>query len=49
MLIRHGHQRLDLANNYGPPPDQPKKTSRVLTNDHKPYRDELIVSTKAAI
>lgn len=38
----------DLANNYGPPPGSAEKNfGRVFREDLKPYRDELIISTKA--
>ncbi len=38
----------DLANNYGPPPGAAEETfGRLLKEDFGPYRDELIVSTKA--
>src|SRR5690606_27503244 len=38
----------DLANNYGPPPGSAEETfGRLLRTDLAPYRDELIVSTKA--
>ncbi|MCL2264578.1 MAG: aldo/keto reductase [Treponema sp.] len=38
----------DLANNYGPPPGSAEVTfGRILKNDLLPYRDEIIVSTKA--
>ena len=38
----------DLANNYGPPPGSAEITfGKVLKNDLTPYRDEIIVSTKA--
>lgn len=43
-----GITHFDLANNYGPPPGSAEETlGRVLTNDLRPYRDELILSTKA--
>lgn len=39
---------VDLANNYGPPPGSAEETfGRILARDLAPYRDELIVSTKA--
>jgi L-glyceraldehyde 3-phosphate reductase len=39
---------LDLANNYGPPPGSAEETlGRVLRLDLGPYRDELVISTKA--
>jgi L-glyceraldehyde 3-phosphate reductase len=38
----------DLANNYGPPPGSAEETfGRILREDLRPYRDELIISTKA--
>lgn len=38
----------DLANNYGPPPGSAEKNfGRIMENDLRPYRDELIISTKA--
>ena len=38
----------DLANNYGPPPGSAEENfGRALRADLAPYRDELIVSTKA--
>jgi len=43
-----GITHFDLANNYGPPPGSAEETfGRVLRNDLKAYRDELIISTKA--
>jgi L-glyceraldehyde 3-phosphate reductase len=43
-----GITHFDLANNYGPPPGSAEETfGKILTNDLKPYRDELIISTKA--
>ena len=44
----HGVTHFDLANNYGPPPGSAEETfGRMLREDFAPYRDELIVSTKA--
>jgi L-glyceraldehyde 3-phosphate reductase len=38
----------DLANNYGPPPGSAELNfGRILREDFLPYRDELIISTKA--
>ncbi|MGB7581403.1 MAG: aldo/keto reductase, partial [Sedimentisphaerales bacterium] len=38
----------DLANNYGPPPGSAEKNfGKILKQDLKAYRDELIISTKA--
>lgn len=43
-----GITHFDLANNYGPPPGSAEETlGRVLVKDLHPYRDELIISTKA--
>jgi L-glyceraldehyde 3-phosphate reductase len=43
-----GVTHFDLANNYGPPPGSAEETFGVLfRQDFHPYRDELIVSTKA--
>ena len=43
-----GVTHLDLANNYGPPYGAAERTfGEILRNDLRPYRDELIISTKA--
>ncbi len=43
-----GITHFDLANNYGPPPGSAEETfGRILRHDLGPYRDELIISTKA--
>jgi L-glyceraldehyde 3-phosphate reductase len=43
-----GITHIDLANNYGPPPGAAEiNFGRVLREDLAPYRDELIISTKA--
>jgi len=43
-----GITHFDLANNYGPPPGSAEETfGRVLAQDLRPYRDELIISSKA--
>jgi len=43
-----GITHFDLANNYGPPYGSAEENfGRVMASDLKPYRDELIVSTKA--
>jgi L-glyceraldehyde 3-phosphate reductase len=43
-----GVTHFDLANNYGPPPGAAEETfGRVLATDLAPYRDELVISTKA--
>ena len=44
----HGITHFDLANNYGPPYGSAEKNfGRVLAEDLRPYRDELIISSKA--
>ncbi|HEX6149871.1 aldo/keto reductase, partial [Nocardioides sp.] len=43
-----GVTHFDLANNYGPPYGRAEENfGRYLAEDFKPYRDELIISTKA--
>lgn len=43
-----GITHFDLANNYGPPPGSAEETfGRVLREDLRPYRDELVISSKA--
>jgi L-glyceraldehyde 3-phosphate reductase len=43
-----GITHFDLANNYGPPYGSAETNfGRVLAEDLRPYRDELIISTKA--
>lgn len=43
-----GITHFDLANNYGPPPGAAEENfGTLLQKDFKPYRDELIISTKA--
>lgn len=43
-----GVTHFDLANNYGPPPGSAEETFGTLfRQDFRPYRDELVVSTKA--
>lgn len=43
-----GVTHIDLANNYGPPPGAAEETfGEVLRRDLHPYRDELVVATKA--
>ncbi len=44
----HGITHFDLANNYGPPPGAAEETfGALLRTDLRPYRDELIISSKA--
>ncbi|MDP4098356.1 L-glyceraldehyde 3-phosphate reductase [Paenibacillus sp. P96] len=52
MMLRRafdlGITHFDLANNYGPPPGSAEETfGRILKSDFGPYRDEMIISTKA--
>ena len=43
-----GITHFDLANNYGPPPGSAEETfGHIFRHDLAPYRDELIISTKA--
>ena len=43
-----GITHFDLANNYGPPYGSAEETfGRLLHEDLRPYRDELVISTKA--
>ncbi len=44
----NGITHFDLANNYGPEPGSVEKNfGRILQEDLMPYRDEIIISTKA--
>ena len=44
----HGITHFDLANNYGPPPGSAEENfGKLLKQDFAPYRDELIISSKA--
>lgn len=44
----NGITHFDLANNYGPEPgDAERNFGKILASDLQPYRDELIISTKA--
>ncbi|MBN1482537.1 L-glyceraldehyde 3-phosphate reductase [candidate division KSB1 bacterium] len=44
----HGITHFDLANNYGPPPGSAEENfGKILKSDFAPYRDEMIISTKA--
>jgi L-glyceraldehyde 3-phosphate reductase len=43
-----GVTHFDLANNYGPPPGSAEESfGKMLREDLGPYRDELVISTKA--
>ena len=51
-IVLHAFDRgvthFDLANNYGPPPGAAEESfGRMLATDLRPYRDEIVVSTKA--
>lgn len=51
-IIRRAFDRgvthIDLANNYGPPPGSAETNfGRIMRDDLAPYRDELIISSKA--
>ncbi|HBI05903.1 aldo/keto reductase [Erwinia persicina] len=51
-LLRHafdnGITHFDLANNYGPPPGSAEENfGRILREDFRGYRDELVLSSKA--
>jgi L-glyceraldehyde 3-phosphate reductase len=44
----NGITHFDLANNYGPPPGSAEENFGVIMNkDFRPFRDEMIISTKA--
>src|SRR5881398_543598 len=43
-----GITHFDLANNYGPPYGSAETNfGRIFADDFRPYRDELVISTKA--
>ena len=43
-----GITHIDLANNYGPPYGSAEEVfGKVMADDLRPYRDELVISTKA--
>jgi L-glyceraldehyde 3-phosphate reductase len=51
-ILRHAFDRgithFDLANNYGPPYGSAEENfGRMMRRDFKPYRNELVISTKA--
>lgn len=51
-ILRHAFDRginhFDLANNYGPPAGSAEENfGRMLRGDFRPYRDEMIISSKA--
>src|SRR5512143_3753731 len=44
----HGITHFDLANTYGPPYGSAEETyGRIFAQDFRPYRDELVISSKA--
>jgi L-glyceraldehyde 3-phosphate reductase len=44
----HGITHFDLANNYGPPYGSAEETfGHIFAQDLRPYRDELVISSKA--
>jgi L-glyceraldehyde 3-phosphate reductase len=48
LAFDKGITHFDLANNYGPPPGSAEENfGKMLREDFMPYRDELIISTKA--
>ncbi len=43
-----GITHIDLANNYGPPYGSAEETfGKIMAKDLRPYRDEMVISTKA--
>lgn len=48
LAFDHGITHFDLANNYGPPFGSAEENfGRIFKKDFQPYRDELLLSTKA--
>jgi L-glyceraldehyde 3-phosphate reductase len=48
VAFDNGITHFDLANNYGPPAGSAEENfGKIFKDDFKPYRDELIISTKA--
>jgi L-glyceraldehyde 3-phosphate reductase len=48
VAFDQGITHFDLANNYGPPPGSAEENfGKIFKDDFIPYRDELIISTKA--
>ena len=48
LAFDSGITHIDLANNYGPPPGSAEENfGLILKQDFLPYRDELIISSKA--
>ena len=48
LAFDQGITHFDLANNYGPPAGSAEENfGKIFKDDFKPYRDELIISSKA--
>jgi L-glyceraldehyde 3-phosphate reductase len=48
LAFDRGITHFDLANNYGPPPGSAEENfGRILREDFRGYRDQMIISTKA--
>jgi len=48
LAFDNGVTHIDLANNYGPPAGSAEETfGQVFKKDFKPYRDEMVITTKA--
>ncbi|SDL79314.1 L-glyceraldehyde 3-phosphate reductase [Pedobacter antarcticus] len=48
LAFDSGITHFDLANNYGPPPGSAEENfGKILNQDFKSYRDEMIISSKA--
>ena len=48
VAFDNGITHFDLANNYGPPPGSAEENfGKIFKKDFVPYRDELVISTKA--
>src|SRR5215213_1885604 len=48
LAFDRGITHFDLANNYGPPPGSAEENfGRILHEDFRSYRDQLVISTKA--
>ena len=48
VAFDHGITHFDLANNYGPPAGSAEENfGKIFKDDFVPYRDELVISTKA--
>ena len=44
----HGITYFDLANNYGPPYGSAEETfGKIMRDDFRPYRDEMVIASKA--